>query len=307
MTSLFIVVGTLMTAVVNNRPVELEDRRPVGNYWNHLQEIIKSFPPNQDLRSPLIIEKIRHLRAKDCLRAAQQGAAESRMQTTADPAKGLEAGIARSALSMEWYSILAEEETDFNLLLPEVSNKDGEPAVRIYLMQAMSDWTESASNFSKYCTDNLRLHFTDLSGTARSIAADNSVLPEVGSAAVEMGFRWLEAQYICLLQTDPRWKTWIESENIIPAPSAFRSPALPPGSAASVAKLETLSASLRDFILLCERRSRTSALPLRDTCAKILVVLKKDFPEPAPTVPVASPAQANGANSAAPANPSTSK
>lgn len=282
MAGAMVVLAMLASGAVSERPLEMDDRRPIGNYWIHLQEIVKQFPPEEKPGSPLICDRLKHLRAKDLIRAAAQGAAEARVQFSQDANRGLQIGVARAGMAFEFYPLLAEEEADFNLLLPEIGKHDTEPAVRICLLRAMSDWSDSASSFSKYCTDRLLKPSTDMIALARTVAGDNSTPPPVACAAVEMGVNWLEAKYVALLQEDPKWRQWVQDRHLEPSPAVFLMPDLPPGGSAGVGgkKLEAIKAGSRDLFLLCARKSWGAPQPLQDTAARALEKLQKGFPNP---------------------------
>lgn len=282
MAGAMVILAMLASGVVSERPLEMDDRRPIGNYWIHLQEIVKQFPPDVKAGSPLICDRLKHLRAKDLIRAATQGAAEARVQSTQDADRGLQVGVARAGMAFEFYPLLSEEDTDFNLLLPEIAKHDSEPAVRICLLRAMSDWSDSASSFSEYCTDHLQKPVPDMIALARTIAGDNSTHPQVACAAVEMGVNWLEAQYVALLREDSKWRQWIEDRQIEPSPAVFLMPDLPPGGFAGIGgkKLEAIKAGSRDLFLLCVRKSRNTGGLLQETAARALDRLQKGFPNP---------------------------
>lgn len=185
---------------------------PITNYWVHLNDLLRAelakparrTDPNTALPPPrqLPFEAIAELRARDLVRAANEGLREARHRMRDRPAAEIERqALANIHFCLEYFPLLAQRDEDLQPLLYVMEDPRADPLFRIYLFERMSPGRAPVSLFGDFLQDRVRREPLATSRIMRTIGANlfEPGRPQAAAIAAWYAFeldlfnRWLRA------------------------------------------------------------------------------------------------------------------
>ena len=268
----------VLSADVPERPLELADRKPTGNYWVLLRSLYEEAERSPERRQKVIEERMRSLRASDLIRAAQRAAEEALQQYSANVETAYKEGQARMHLCFEYYPMLAEAPKDFNALV-ELLQTPGTPGPLLcFLLREMAPEPALDSAFSSYFRRCLRRSTVNPLEMAQFLLIARRNEPQVALAALEVSMNLLRRNYAELLESVPAWSEWMRALGQPPSPKLFLAPGLPQAGAGDLQRLSALNVLAADFAALCDRSQGGAPAAVKETASRMAKEIRGEFP-----------------------------
>ncbi len=239
-------------------PVQPEAPQIITNYWQHINELLAmeaarrtkydlkvkaKYPPPRTYP----FDAFQHLKAKDLLRAADEGILAAREKTGIRPEEEVEHQAEVNVnTALEYYPLLATEESDFTELRYRIQASD--PVLQIYLMRRMVPGLAHQSLLSEYLQENADRQREEVRKTLLKICGDIMANEKVQCVAFDAAYRFLLEEYLAVYRKDPAVAEY-EKQNGGPAPAKL---ALESGGITlapdTLAALEPLGAGFHAYV-----------------------------------------------------------
>lgn len=194
------------TLIPGQAPAEQE---PITNYWVHLNKLLQAELerpiPRTDPKATIApprkrpFDAISGLRARDLVRAANEGAREARQRLRERPAAEIERQVqANIHFCLEYFPLLVQRPEDVEPLLHVMEDPRADPTFRIYLFQRIAPGLAPPSLFGDFLQDHLQRDHAAISRLFRGICTD--LFAPAPPQAVAIG-AWYAFEYDHLLRS----------------------------------------------------------------------------------------------------------
>ncbi len=209
-------------------PVQPDAPQIITNYWQHINELLAmeaarrtkydlkvkaKYPPPRTYP----FDAFQHLKAKDLLRAADEGILAAREKTGIRQDEEVEHQAEVNVnTALEYYPLLAAEESDFTELRYRIQASD--PVMQIYLLRRIVPGLANQSLLSEYLQENARRQREEVRKTLLKICGDIMANEKVQCVAFDAAYRFLLEEYLDVYRKDPSVAAY-EKQNGKPAPA----------------------------------------------------------------------------------------
>ncbi len=249
----------------DSRPLGSRERLVITNYWDYVNRVLdtRRHPPAFDIRDSrsrypstkeFPFNGFKHLRARDLLKAAQEGITVARRDCRGQSEEAiLRQAIANVHLCLEYYPLLARDNDDMRRLFYELERPTTDPALRLFLLERFVPGFVSVSLFSQYLQDRLAQHSADARKFLRGLVDRYSDDPRVHGLAIRACYQRLLLDYQKALLKDSAVQEQVEEGKPVPMPRALLGlPGLELGPAAE-GRRRTLDRECGEFAELLDK------------------------------------------------------
>ncbi len=185
------------------------------NYWTHLNDILsnETFRRNTTSVRPsgrylprkvYPFENVQHLRARDLMRAVQEGINAARTASWGKPAEEVQRQIRQNIVTaLEYYPLVAQDERELKPLYYAMADVNGEVELRMFLLRSSMPGASRPSLFGLYLREALAHNTGETRKYLKTIVDHVTENPQVQRTAIEAYFYYMELAYTQVLKTDP--------------------------------------------------------------------------------------------------------